>query len=69
MTGPRAEYQIERYAKSRRDKSCPLQDAERTRQIAEPKLVGEGEHQHRVDRYEPEGIEQPRPLAVTRSLA
>ena len=31
-----------------------------TRQVAKPELVDEGEHQHRVDGDQPQGIEKPR---------
>jgi hypothetical protein len=60
MAWPWAEHQIERKPESRGDKARPLQDADRARQVTEPKLVGKGEHQHRVDSHEPQGLEQPR---------
>ena len=55
----RAEDDVEREPETGGEKRSPLQNAEGTRQIAKPKLIDKGERKHRVDKDQPQGVEQP----------
>ena len=66
MARPRAEEEIEREPEACGGEARPLQNAKRTRQIAEPELIDKGERQHRIDGDQPQGIEEPRQVGSAR---
>jgi hypothetical protein len=63
MAGTRAEQQIKRETEAGGDEARPLQNAQRTRQVAKPQLIDEGEHQDRIDGDQPQRVEEPRQVA------